>query len=60
MIKDDAIYEFKLGDVEDPHLYAQLAINDWAEKNSITKMLRYSLIDAWETEFGWKVKVYAS
>ena len=48
-------YEFKLGDVEDPHLYSELHISDWAEKNEV-KATQYELFPE-PTWGGYNVKV---
>lgn len=49
------IHEFKMGDVEDPHLYAQLEINNYKKENNIEGELTYTL----RLESGvWKVSVF--
>jgi hypothetical protein len=49
------IHEFKMGDVEDPHLYAQLEINNYKNKNNIDKELTYTLL---QDAGAWKVTVF--
>ena len=49
------IHEFKMGDVEDPHLYAQLEINNYKNKNNIDKELTYTLL---QDSGVWKVTVF--
>jgi len=53
------VHEFRLADVEDPHLYAQMIIQEWVKsqgENAIDDVTYSLLID--ETTGGWKVKVY--
>jgi len=49
------IHEFKMGDVEDPHLYAQLEIDNYKNKNNIQEELTYTLL---QDSGVWKVTVF--
>lgn len=53
--ESENFYEFKLGDVEDPHLYSELHISDWAEKQEV-KATQYELFPE-PTWGGYNVKV---
>jgi len=49
------IYEFRMGDVEDPHLYAKLEILNFKNKNKIIGEVTYNLVQ----ESGvWRVDVF--
>ena len=52
------VYEFRLGDVEDPHLYAQMSIQEWIKSQEENdRDVTYTLLVD-ETTGGWRVKVY--
>lgn len=49
-------YTFNLGDVEDPHLYAQMHIQEWSKKQGTSLSYSY-ILDPDERSYGYKVTV---
>lgn len=49
-------YTFNLGDVEDPHLYAQMHIDGWAKANKSNTPYTYTL-EPDKYSYGYKVTV---
>jgi hypothetical protein len=69
MVKDDRseliVHRFDMGDVEDPDLYARLAIGEWSNTTAQGAFLRSRRVAlAYHTEYGedggtWRVRVTA-
>src|SRR6056300_1144277 len=53
------VYEFNLGDVDDPHVYVQAHLQEWisSQGENAYDDVTYTLIPD-EITMGWKVKVY--